>query len=466
MSTSAMTSSTAAAGIEQFAPVEFTLFVKRDPDNKLSGKCAAKIGPEGLVITPKGLPPITIAPGTDAKYLGQNLIAVPVPESGRKVHFSVVKRFGYQNNLALDVVAFLAGDIGKLRAADYRVAPWLYLAALLPFTVIAFMYWYGSTYQPDKFAKWGLEVPLVAGGLCLLLSLLCLVFLLAENTHNAVRVIACVSVTALGFLVAGWWLEAITLPRWFDEQIDEKTGVYRAKKEFDWKRYTYDKAEFMMSLPADPKPIGKRSVTLPDGQSLELEMFTCTDHNFAAEYKFEFGEIPKDYREKLFKDTAWLEELLKKDFPGVEEVKTEEIDPHKQAFEDGRHITLQEQKGKLPNGQHVLRHFLLPKNHALIFTVVYRPEDRWRHFVQAFFDDVRLLGFKDIALPTVDTGGGGGGGRPPGAGGPRGGRSGRGTMPSEFIPRRRGGSPPTATASAPTNTSPASPSPSAAAPQP
>lgn len=458
---------------EPFPPIHFTAFVKRDPENKLSGKCAGRITPEGLVITPPGQPPIVAAPGTDVKYLGENRIAVPMPDGGRNVHFSVVRRFGYQNNLALDIVAFLAGDIGKLNPNDYRIARWLFLAPLLPFTILAFLYWYGSTYQPTQFAKWGLEVQAVAGGLCLLLAILCLFIVLMESTKAVVRVLACICITGLGLLVAGWWLEAIKLPRWFDEPIDEATGVLKPPKEFDWKTVHYQGPNFKLNLPAESKPKGKRTVPLAEDRQLELAQFTCTDHKFDAEYQIEYGLIPEPDRATFFDNVTWMKELFMKDFPEATEVKLEETNPFRQVFRDGKPILLKEIRGNLPNGRRVWRQIHAPSDYAVIMTITYKPTDENKHFVRAFFDDVRFEGFNMMILqdanPAGGRPGGGGGGRPGG-----GGRASGATLPTPTGGRGMGGgrggffggrrNPGTPTASGPTTPAPTAPAPTASAP--
>ncbi|HMP01446.1 MAG TPA: hypothetical protein PKC45_02990 [Gemmatales bacterium] len=413
---------------ETFPAIDFKAFVRRDPENVLKGQFPAKVTAEGLQLSPPGQPPITVPPGADVKYLGENRISVAIPGSGRVVQLGVIRRFGYQNLLALDIVAFMGGDIGKLKHSDYSV-PWaLRLMALLPFAILAFMFWYGSTYKPEMVKKWGWETPAVAAGLCSLLALLCLFIMFMESTKAAVRAAACVCVTGLGFLLAGWFMEAITLPRWFDEKVDEQTGVLPIRPEFNWRQFDHEDFGFSIGLPAEPAGSSYK-LSFPEGTEVEIKKHSFTSNENKTEYVYEYCDIPEALQGTLLSETAWFEANFRRDFPTATEVVVADVDTFKYKNRNGTHMLAKEVKGTLPDGRAVLRHSYAPDSRLYVMTVIHRPEDINLFRVRAFFDSFKLEGYVS-QVPLMGTGAqrGGGGGAVGGGGqrGPRGGGGRRG----------------------------------------
>ena len=109
--------------------MNLNVMVKSEPRSVAKGQFQCRIS-AGAITLIQRKKQIEIPVGVNANYLGKNRIGVTLPE-GRLELF--VTKFGcYQDRLAKDMAAFLAGGQGAPEPGDYSLPWYLYAVSALP----------------------------------------------------------------------------------------------------------------------------------------------------------------------------------------------------------------------------------------------------------------------------------------------------------------------------------------------
>jgi hypothetical protein len=91
----------------------------------LKGKFACEIKPKGLTLIQGMKTMLEIPVGSNVEYLGKNRMSIMV--DNMRLEFSVMKFGGFQNRLARDIAAFVAGEREPPVPRQY-VLPWYFYA--------------------------------------------------------------------------------------------------------------------------------------------------------------------------------------------------------------------------------------------------------------------------------------------------------------------------------------------------
>jgi hypothetical protein len=114
--------------------VRFKAKVKADSANQLRRTLRAVVAPEGIQLTAKNQPVLTIPRPTPAAHDGGNLLSVDLP--GRRLTLAVSKFPAYQTRTAAYLAEYLRGRRATLIDEDVRLEPYLLVPAVLPFGIM------------------------------------------------------------------------------------------------------------------------------------------------------------------------------------------------------------------------------------------------------------------------------------------------------------------------------------------
>ncbi len=402
-----------------FDPVNLQIAVQNDPEKLLFGRFKAVINQEGLTLIPFMGDPYLIKSGTEVKYLGDNRISINLPlphkpEVSRTVHFKVERFFSKQNLLALDVVAFLNGDLHRLQVSDYRIPFYLFLPALLPLGIIALVYFYGGF--KDTFLMWG------SIGTAIVLSVFLFFVLMHEKTKLLVRMLASVLFSGLGYLAFAYFLGLIT----FGSNEDEKNE----QSKIGWHQVAYRDYQCRLEWPVDPVAKPDTTIELPGNEKLTLHHFFAdyTSHNVV--YQFSVGELSDSARENFLKHKDLLQKLLKDEFPDGEITEYyDDIGHMANRNDDDTWNMGVEIQMKLPGNRFVLRRIFVMRKRVYMLTMVRDLNETKRYLEEQFFYNLIHTGMKPLIDPPNLAGGGGGGNLGNNAGGGNGIRGPIGPVP-------------------------------------
>ncbi len=395
---------------EPFDPVRLQVQVTNDPENLLIGRFDAEVNQEGLKLLPYMGQPYVIKPGLEVKYLGDNRIAVtlPVPqkpETSRTVHCKIFRGNSNQNLLALDVVAFLNGDLHRMNAADYAIPFYHYLPILLPLGIMAMVF--SINKFEDQFMTWG------AVGTALVMAVGIFFIVRHEKTKLFVRMLAGVLISALGYFAFGYLLGVVQLPNFMGEEIkDQNAG---------WRPLVYQEYQCRIELPAEPVSQPERKVALPENEEMTLISYVAEYPDYHVSYSFAVSELPPLAMKNLLSQKELLQKWMKDDFQEGEIAEYyDDIGHLANRNDDDTWNMGVEIRMRLPNKKLAIRRHFVMRNHLYVMTMVRNEDETRRYLEEQFFYNLIHTGMKPLFDPPMAAGAGGGGGQQGGGDRPRG----------------------------------------------
>jgi hypothetical protein len=254
-----------------FVPLRFPVLVQADPDRVLKGRLDAEVSADGLSLRQGKKLDVELPVGTRARYLGKNQFAVSVDD--RDVTLAAVPPRQYQHRLARDVVDFLRGERASLRAQDYRLPVGLYVATLVPVSVVFLAIVWRAPWAEGRWGVWGGIWGAVGGAL----SGAAFALAQRERLATGLRVAA-----ALGLGVVAYTAYFLTLG------LSGGLGGPSVPASA-WKEFAPAEGRFRVEMPGTPV---FRAQEVPGGPRLNtwIVEFKRPDMAFAVEY----GDIPRD----------------------------------------------------------------------------------------------------------------------------------------------------------------------------